>query len=372
MQKSIYISIPWFLPAFKAGGPIQSVNNLINCYNDNINYKIICGCADVDGIKLKNINCNQWIKFNEYTDVYYNLKNPFQLIRLWREKLTFDYLYIIGIYSFKYNIIPLLFSRPQKTILSVRGMLHPGALSQKSFKKKIFLSFLKVLKIQNRITFHATDDIERKYIQNVFGIKSKISIANNYPQLLSHDKNTVPKKKGHISLISVALISPMKNYLLILKALKACKGNVEYHIVGAVKDHNYWNLCLNEIQDMPKHIKVVYHGEKEPDKVVQYLFESHVFILPSKSENYGHAIIEALSAGKPTITSHHTPWKKLTEKKAGFNVNLELIEIENAIQFFINQEDENYQLFSNNAHQYAMNAVDLNEINNQYKKLFSN
>ena len=34
--KKIFITIPWFLPAFRAGGPIQSVANLVKEYEDGV------------------------------------------------------------------------------------------------------------------------------------------------------------------------------------------------------------------------------------------------------------------------------------------------------------------------------------------------
>lgn len=371
MKRTIFISIPWFVPAYKAGGPIQSIKNLVTCFNANLNYKIFCGDSDVDKIKLNNIKCNQWENFNQHTQVYYNSnKNNFTFIKYWKSNSNYDFLYIVGIYSFKFNILPLLFSPSKNKILSVRGMLHPGALSQKPFKKKLFLLFLNAIKIQNRVTFHATDETEKKYIKTIFGEKAKIRIANNYPQLNSTNCIT-SKPKGELNLISVALISRMKNHLLILKALKECEGKIEYHIIGAIKDHDYWKLCLKEIDEMPKHIKVIYHGEKEPHEISDFLSKSQVSILPSMSENYGHAIIEAISAGKPTITSHHTPWNHLEEKNVGFNVNPNLTELKNKIQFFVEQDNEEYQFYSKNASEYANSIIDINKINLAYSELFS-
>ena len=369
-MKSVFISIPWFTPAFKAGGPIQSVNNLICSYKDQISYKIFCGAEDVDGSAIKTKSFNSWEQFNNQTEIYYNKNlNYFQIFKFWRTIYNFDYLYIIGIYSLKYNIFPLLFSRSKHKILSVRGMLHPGALSQKSIKKKIFLYFLKSIKIQKRILFHATDENEKNYILKIFGEKTKIVIAENYPNI--HTNTFKPaKQKNSLILVSVALVSPMKNHLLILNSLKLCKANIEYHIIGAIKDKNYWNLCLKEIEEMPDHIKMIYHGEKEPGEIINYLKKCHVFILPSKSENYGHAIIEALSAGKPIITSKNTPWNNLENSGAGFNVDLDSNSIIDSIDFFVNQNQETYDIYSNNAAAYAKAAIDIHKINQQYNQLF--
>ena len=67
----------------------------------------------------------------------------------------------------------------------------------------------------------------------------------------------------------------------------------------------------------------------------EVLQAAQVFILPSKSGNFGHAIYEALSGGRPVITSHHTPCNELQESKAGINVSIDYsIEMSEAIHFF--------------------------------------
>ena len=48
----ILITIPWFLPAFRAGGPVQSIANLIKEYHEEVEYFIFCGDTDVNGAAL--------------------------------------------------------------------------------------------------------------------------------------------------------------------------------------------------------------------------------------------------------------------------------------------------------------------------------
>ena len=45
----IFITIPWFLPAFRAGGPIQSIANLVKEFNEDVEYFIFCGDTDLNG-----------------------------------------------------------------------------------------------------------------------------------------------------------------------------------------------------------------------------------------------------------------------------------------------------------------------------------
>jgi len=100
------------------------------------------------------------------------------------------------------------------------------------------------------------------------------------------------------------------------------------------------------------------------------LTKAHVYILPSKSENFGHAIFEALSAGRPVITSNNTPWKNLKESKAGINVALEDTEIAKAIDFFAELDFDGMEHWSKAAFTYSEEAIDLEKLKSSYRQMF--
>ncbi len=114
-----------------------------------------------------------------------------------------------------------------------------------------------------------------------------------------------------------------------------------------------------------------YHGEVVPADVEALLHKADVFILPSKSENFGHVFYEALSAGKPVITSHTTPWKELLENKAGLNVNPDVNEITESILFFVGMHGDDYMQWSNGAVKYAEKVLNIDLIKEQYHAMFS-
>ncbi len=60
-----------------------------------------------------------------------------------------------------------------------------------------------------------------------------------------------------------------------------------------------------------------YVGEKSLEEITEFLGEADVSINTSISENFGHAIAEALSAGVPIIVGPNTPWQNLSQDKSG-------------------------------------------------------
>lgn len=367
----IFITIPWFLPAFRAGGPVQSVANLVREFQDGVQYYIFCSDTDLNGAALENIMKGEWIDYNANTKVWYaDHKKISESLVKQAETIKPDVLYIIGIYSWHFNIVPLVYCKAAKKIISTRGMLHPGALSQKKWKKRIYLRLFKLLDYHHKVSFHATDEEEKGYISNYFGKGAVISIAGNFPNKLTLLPVT-KKEPGSLKMITIALISPMKNIMNVLKALGQISINIQYDIYGPVKDHDYWRLCKEQIKGLPENVHVTWHGELIPSGVPEVLSQAHIFILPSKSENFGHVFYEALSAGRPVITSNFTPWQRLISAKAGINVPIEgSKELKDAILFFAQMTQQELEEWSRGSRHYAEKAVDVEKIRGEYKEMF--
>ena len=319
---------------------------------------------------MAGISINKWNALNQLK-VFYWKPSFFKLhffIKQLRTKT--DYTYINGLYSPWFNMLPLLIS-PGKKIVSVRGMLHPGALSQKKIKKRVYLSFFKLFRWHKKNIFHATDEQEAGFIRKVFGNYVKIKVAPNIPHFIGNS-DLISKQTGSVNLITVALISPMKNVLLVLQALKDVKATVNYTIYGPLKDEQYWQQCLQEIKNMPPNICVEYRGPIEPSLVPDHIQQNHVFILPSKSENFGHAIFESLSSSRPVITSEFTPWNKLEQLKAGWNVDISSVQSLSAIiEKIAAMNQQQYDEYCRGAMQMATQYMNNGNFKQAYHELFS-
>jgi glycosyltransferase involved in cell wall biosynthesis len=370
-KPTILITMDWFDPAYKAGGPIQSVANMVKQLNACANFYIICSNHDLDGSPLHGISTNQWVAYESNVWVWYHDARPsISFYKKIEQTIKPDTLFVIGLFSFYYNLLPIFSIQCKQKIWSVRGMLHPGALRIKPWKKKYFLSGMRLLGVKDRFCFHATDAAEADFIRQHVSEKAKIFIAANFPKQWTAS-STVDKQPGNLKLLTVALVSPMKNHLLVLEALAHCQGMVEYHLVGAVKDDAYWKKCLAVIHRLPANIQVIQHGDVSPGQVLHHLHQTHVSILPSESENYGHALIESLLVGRPIITSHHTPWNALQEQRAGLNVDTKVESLKKAIQTFIDLDNTSYQDMGLAAVRYAKTKIGSMDLKSSYQIMFN-
>ena len=62
-MKKILIFIDWFTPAVKAGGPISSVENMVNFLAQEFDFYIITGAKDLNSEhNLQGVVLNKWQK----------------------------------------------------------------------------------------------------------------------------------------------------------------------------------------------------------------------------------------------------------------------------------------------------------------------
>ena len=370
-MKKIFISIPWFHPAFKAGGPVQSIANMVAELSEGYRFYIFCGNTDLHGLPINITVTNEWVRYNAYTQVWYAGRSErSQHLTAQVEQLKPDCLYIIGLFDWHFNLVPLFFAQAARKILSVRGMLHPGALGEKALKKKVFFKAMQWLGFQKKCSFHATDALESEHIRQRLGAEVTLYEAGNFARNIGVLQLPV-KEPGQLRLVSIALISPMKNILLVLEALEQTAATVLYDIYGPVKEMGYWESCLEQIRRLPGNVTVRYHKEVSPMEVPEKLMHAQVCILPSKSENFGHAIYEALSAGMPVITSKHTPWNGLEDAVAGINSETSVEALRLAIEFFAQMDNETFLKWNNGAAAYAERNMDVRGLKEAYGRMFS-
>jgi glycosyltransferase involved in cell wall biosynthesis len=160
-----------------------------------------------------------------------------------------------------------------------------------------------------------------------------------------------------------------KNLLLLLELIKLCNSNVVLHVYGPVFEEKYWQSCKELIDQMPD--KVQYKGEVLPVNVQPILSQYHALILLTKGENFGHAIYESLSVGRPVLISNYTPWSNLQESKAGINMDITSLEdCKTTLEKFINMNQDEYNCYCTGAYSAAVQYYKSLESESGYKELF--
>ncbi len=376
-MKNILIYIDWFTPAYKAGGPIQSLQNLIDKMGDHFNFDIITSDKDIDGIPLK-IDCrNKWFISENARIIYISKKiGLLKEIKECHSSRKYSYIYINSMYSFWYSILPILYyaisGSRSKIVLAPRGMLQNGALKTKYIKKRIFLSLFRLSGLHKRLIFHATDPQEQNDIKKIFGNNVKVFNAANFINIPTLSYKRQIKEKHKANFIFISVFSRKKNLGFFLELLSSIKGSVKLDIFGYVKDTGYFEECISIINKLPANIIVSVKNVVKHYQVFEEISNHDFFVLPTLGENYGHAIFESLVVKRPVLISDQTPWNNIESQRAGWSISLsDRVKWIDTIQKCVDIDNQEYQNLCEGAGCLAKDYIEKNNPVNDYKKLFT-
>jgi glycosyltransferase involved in cell wall biosynthesis len=373
MYMKILILTDYYLPGYKAGGPIQTLSNIIDRFGDEFEFKVLTRDRDLkDKRPYKGIVTNSWQFLNKAEVLYLSPSN--NIVRSMHQIISnvkYDLLYVNSFFSPSFGILPIflnILSLIPKVpiIIAPRGQFAKGSISIKWQKKFAYLSIVKLLKVYRNVVWHASSKYEAQDIQAVFGDNIKTIIAPNMsplPQKFSRKLFSRKKNAGHLKIIFLSRIAKVKNLDGALRILKHVKGNIEFNIYGPLEDHQYWQECQQIINCLPGNIAVKYHGPIAHSEVRMIMSEHDLHFLPTLGENFGHVILESFSSACPVLISDRTPWKKLEKHGAGWDIPLEQPEkFKETIQYCVDLENEEYQHLSRNAYNFGLQFDDENTI----------
>lgn len=374
---TILVLVAHYPPAYLAGGPTRSVSAIVNRFGPTKDFRIITSAHELGKTDfLPGIEPNRWIGTDPRRHYVGRWWAPVRVLRAARSA-PHIVLYLNSIFSLVFSFAPLLFRRMRlipRTALVVapRGELGEGALSLKPRRKAIYLSMLRRSGLVEDATWHATTALEAADITRAFGAGVPVVVAPNIAVVRRITKRAHRKEPGALRIAFLSRIVRKKNLRTAISYLSSLHGEIKFDIYGPIEDRRYWKEVLVEIRKLPGNVHVRYRGSIHGSAVNESLAEYDLFLLPTLGENFGYAIVEALSAGCPVLISDRTPWRDLEAKRAGWAVPLAHPDrYRSVLQTCVDMSSEEHQQWVRGAHEYAARLDDDSEIQRAYAKLFS-
>jgi glycosyltransferase involved in cell wall biosynthesis len=331
----ILIITPYYLPGFKAGGPVRSLANLVDLLGDEIDFRVIAGNRDLgDPDPYAGIDANAWQRVGKALVAYVPMRRfgSNVLRRLIREAES-DALYLNSLFQPRVFALPLVMQRlglapRMPVVIAPRGAFSRGAMSIGAWRKRLYLLLARWLASGSRILWHATSELEANDIRRNMGPQARIAVAANLSSACQGPvpARSNPKRPGRVHLAFLSRISPKKNLLGAIKLLRHVSGSILLDVYGPMEDAAYWQACRAEIARLPATVQVHYRDLVTPGDVTTVLAQYDAMLLPTLGENFGHAIIESLAAGCPVVISDRTPWRNLQARGVGWDLSLESTE----------------------------------------------
>lgn len=333
----ILVVIGHYRPGWKAGGQVASAAASIDRLGAAYDFRVVCLDRDLgDSTAYPGISARSWQPVGKARVCYLSGR---RLATWWQQTaargLEFDLLWLHGLFATS-TITTLARRRlpgfrPTPAIVVPHGELSEGALSIKPLKKTAFLAAAKSAGLYRGLWWQVSGPSEAADVGGVFPRlpPERIRIVRNPSgqafvpsQPADQPGAGRAKTRGRLRVAFLSRISPKKNLDVALRVLQAADGHVDFDIFGPIDDDRHWARCQDLAQALPRSVRVTYRGPVEPASVPSTLRDYHALLLPTRGENFGHVILEALQAGCLPLISDTTPWRGLERARAGWDIPL--------------------------------------------------
>ena len=385
---------PAYYPAISIGGPIYSTITFSEILEKNNKLTTLTTQMGLNELQKKDIVYNKFCKISKSHNILYkkfvgpaNFTFSLPMIFwLFKNAKKYDIIILQGIWNFPF-IISAFFARIYKIpyIVFPHGTLYKETVLLKSaITKKIFfiIAIRKMLEKAKYICF-TTKDENRKVLEF---LKLKI---NSYiiPNVVKKDDFiNLPirgKFRKHFSindetivLLHFGRITKKKGLEFTLEALKALiekKHKVELIIAGG-DDEGYKKYLIKKIIDLGIENHVHFTGLLNREDTLNIMADSDIFVLPSYSENFGIAIVEAMYCKLPVVISDNVGISEdIKSQNSGYVFCLNS-KTEN-LEFYLSKLIEDQSLRFELGHKgalFAKNTYDISVLENAVNNLLNN
>ena len=273
----------------------------------------------------------------------------------------YDLVHIHGLFSFAATAGAFWATRRSVPYL-VRplGVLNTwGIQNRRPFLKRLSLRLIERRVLANAAAVHFTSDRERCEAELVGrGIRSvvipnpvKIPEVDQKPRteaLLSK----YPELAGKRVVLFLSRVDPKKGLDLLLDGfakIRAARPDAVLVVAGN-GDEGFIARLREQTQRLGVQRDVIWTGFLEGEEKRAMLAAADVFVLPSYSENFGIAVVEAMASGLPVIVSdqvgiHH----EVAQAKAGLVVRCDANEVSEAVVRMLSDCEMRLQISRNAA-----------------------
>ncbi len=219
------------------------------------------------------------------------------------------------------------------------------------------------LKSSSKIIFQNQDDQSLFLKYKIIKKKDFSCIVNGSGvDLESYPLTSLPSKPIFLMIARLLVDKGVREYVEAAKIVCSRFSGIKFQLVGGL-DQNPSAISANELQSFINQGDIEYLGEL---KSVQPILKScKYYVLPSYREGTPRSTLEALSTGRPIITTD-TPGCRETvvHEKNGLLVPIkDSVALANAMIRLLNEKDETIKKMAQESYLIALNKYEINKIN---------
>lgn len=181
------------------------------------------------------------------------------------------------------------------------GTLASWSLGRKAWRKRFLLSVAGRSALHDAAAIHCTTDEEWRDLESSFGLQRGfvIPLGVDLPESVDRDPH-VPY------VLAMSRLAPKKNFEALIDAFvetRTASGKAWRLIIAGSGDDAYQRQLAAQVAARSADDVIQFAGWVSGEQKQQLLSGASLFALPSKHENFGLAVLEAMAAGCPVVIS---------------------------------------------------------------------
>jgi len=226
-------------------------------------------------------------------------------------------------------------------IASTHGMLKAGALNIHRGRKMVVGWLFQNRVLRSAACLHATAVPELDSIRQ-YGLTNPVAIIPNGLNVTEYasdvDRSPLderwPELHGKRIILFLSRIHPIKGVVNLAFAWgRLCQRYKDWHLVIAGPDcDNHEAEVRQVLATAGASAHVTFCGPVYGRAQKDLYAACDLFILPTRSENFGIVVAEALASSKPVITTRGTPWQELETRQCGWWIDIGIDPLETAMK----------------------------------------
>lgn len=251
------------------------------------------------------------------------------------------------------------------------GMLDPWSLSRGRLRKRLYMSWRQRADLNGAAALHFTSEQERASAEFLKLTAASIVEPNGidlqeFDQLPTKGafRRRQPKVGSRRFALHLGRLHPKKGLDLLLRSF--AKANLDHHDTALVLAGPDENNHRQKLEALAKQCgiadRVIFTGYLNGAQRIEALVDASVFVLPSRHENFGVAVLEAMAAGLPVIVSDQVALhREVSRKGLGTVIQRTTRALSAALASWISQEERCLTVGAS-AREYALERYDWQKI----------
>jgi glycosyltransferase involved in cell wall biosynthesis len=208
-------------------------------------------------------------------------------------------------------------------IIRPLGTLAPWSLDQKALRKRLLLRLKASGLVRAASAIHCTSDQELSEIERAFpGAPGVVIPLGIDPVYLEQVPVAAANRARDPYVLVLSRLHPKKNLEVLIEAfLKASSGGSDRCpwrlVIAGSGDSQYEGTLKRLVRDRHADEHISFAGWVDGEPKRELFRGASIFALPSRHENFGMSVLEALASGVPVVVSRQVDLASAVEREGG-------------------------------------------------------